>query len=219
LFLALCNLSEIIPAILTDSAFKFEELVRKLESHVSRVHIDIADGIFVPNKTIRGYDEIKGIESAVKFDIHLMVQKPQDVIKEWFSTQADRFFIHAESQVDLNEIIGDIHKNGRKVGLVLNPETEVDKIKEFLGKIDYIQFMTVHPGFQGGEFVKEVIDKISNFHKDYPDILVMADGGITPKVVPKLMMVGVSMLVSGSYIIKSENFEKAIEQLREVVKK
>src|SRR3989338_6776413 len=118
-------MSEIIPAILTDSSDKFKELVRKLEPHVKRVHIDIADGIFVPNKTITGYIEMKEmsstgspqVESALKFDIHLMVQKPQSVIKEWFVTHADRFLIHAESETDLGQLIDEIHQNDRKVGL------------------------------------------------------------------------------------------------------
>ncbi|MBI2065123.1 MAG: ribulose-phosphate 3-epimerase [Candidatus Yanofskybacteria bacterium] len=205
---------EIIPAILTDSSVKFKDLALRIEPYASRVHIDIADGVFVPNKTINGYDELRGFESALKFDVHLMVQRPQDVIREWFSTHADRFFIHAESDVNLNVIIEDIHKNERKVGLVLNPETEVDKIKEFIGKIDYIQFMTVHPGFQGGEFVEGVINIISDFRKAYPDIVIIADGGITPETAPKLKMAGVSIVVVGSYIIKSDNFGEAIEKLR-----
>ena len=207
----------IIPAILTDSSSRFKELAVKLGPYTSRVHIDIADGVFVPNKTINGYDEMRDIESALKFDVHLMVQRPQDVIREWSSTHADRFSIHAESDVDFNAIIEDIHKNERKVGLVLNPETEVDKIKEFIDKIDYIQFMTVHPGFQGGEFIEEVLDKISVFSKEYPNMPIICDGGITPETVPLLVKAGASELVVGSYIIKSDNFEKAIQDLKEAI--
>ena len=131
-------MSALIPAILTDSSDKFKELVRKLEPHVKRVHIDIADGIFVPNKTITGYIEMKEmsstgsqqVESALKFDIHLMVQKPQEIIKEWFVTHADRFLIHAESEVDLSLILDEIHKHDRKVGLVFNPETDGERFDE-----------------------------------------------------------------------------------------
>ena len=121
---------EIIPAILTDSSLKFKELVRKIEPYATRVHVDIADGVFVPNKTIKGYEEIKDIESSLKFDVHLMVDKPEEVLKEWFFTHADSFFIQAESKTDLSAVIDEIHKNDRRVGLVLNPETEIEKIKE-----------------------------------------------------------------------------------------
>lgn len=214
---------EIIPAILTDSSTKFKDLVLRIEPYSRRIHLDIADGVFVPNKTIAGYDELKGIESASKFDVHLMVQKPQDHIKEWLHTHADRFIIHAESfeiqghlvvQGALVSMIEELHKNRRKVGLAFNPETDLAKFKEVIKKVDFIQFMTVHPGFQGGSFVAEVVDKISAFHKENPDIIIMADGGITPETAPLLVKAGVSVLVSGSYIVKSGNAEAAIEELR-----
>lgn len=208
---------EIIPAILTDSSIKFKELIHKLEPYTDRIHFDIADGDFVPNKTIKGYEELKEIESAVKFDIHLMVQKPQYQIQEWFNTQADRFLIHAESGVDFNRILDEIHKHDRKVGLVLNPETGVDKVKEFFDKIDYIQFMTVYPGFQGQVFLNEVVGRIAEFHSKYPKIDILVDGGVTPETAPKLVKAGVSTLISGSYIVKSQNVEKAIEELNQSV--
>ncbi len=208
---------EIIPAILTDSPIKFKEFVRKLEPYTARIHVDIADGVFVNSKTVMGYEEVKDIEATVKFDVHLMVQKPQDHLKEWFYTHADRFIVHAESQVDLGDIIKTIKEHKRKVGLALNPETNFDKIEGYLNKVDFVQFMTVHPGFQGAEFVNEVVDKIASFHSKYPDIIIMCDGGITPETVPGLVKAGVSVLVSGSYIIKSPNTEKAINDLRSAV--
>src|SRR3990167_8930579 len=177
----LTSLTEIIPAILTDSSDKFRELVHKLEFHTGRIHIDIADGDFVPNKTIKGYNDLREIKSSAQFDVHLMVKRPQEVIKEC----------------------------NRKVGLSLNPETYVDKIEQYLNEIDFVQFMTVHPGFQGSNFVNEVVDKISAFHKKYPDIMIMCDGGITSETAPKLVKAGASVLVSGSYILKSQNFKKA----------
>ena len=129
-------------------------------------------------------------------------------------THADRFSIHLESEGNLSILIDELHKNKRKVGLVLNPETSPDKLEPFLDKIDLVQFMTVHPGFQGGKFVKEVVDKIASFHKENPDIMIMADGGITPETAPDLIKAGASALVSGSYVIKSHDFQKAIEELK-----
>lgn len=206
---------EIIPAILTDSSLKFKDLILRIEPYAQRVHLDIADGVFVPNTTITGYDEIKGIETALKFDVHLMVQKPAEHLKEWFFTQAERFIIHVESEGDLDGTIKIIKDNQRRVGLVLNPGTSVDKIEKHLDQVDFVQFMTVYPGFQGATFVAEVVDKISEFRKKYPDIMIMADGGITPETAPKLIGAGVSALVSGSYIVKSENIEQAIKNLNQ----
>ncbi|OGM98871.1 MAG: hypothetical protein A2817_03025 [Candidatus Yanofskybacteria bacterium RIFCSPHIGHO2_01_FULL_39_8b] len=205
---------EIIPAILTDSPDKFKELVRKLEPYTGKIHIDIADGEFVPNRTVKGYEELSYIEAGVKFDVHLMVVKPQNQLQNWLHTYADRFIIHAESDANLNEIIENLKKHNRKVGLAVNPKTSLDKIDKFITGVDFIQFMTVYPGFQGGEFVNEVVDKISAFHQKYPDIIIMCDGGINPETAPSLIKAGASELVSGSYIVKSPNIGQAVERLR-----
>ncbi|MDP3792546.1 MAG: ribulose-phosphate 3-epimerase [bacterium] len=207
-------MTQIIPAILTDSSVKFKELVSKLESLTDRIHFDIADGDFVPNKTIKGYDELKEMASAVKFDIHLMVKKPQDQLENWFQTNADRFIIHAESDVDLGAIIKDVKEHKKKVGLALNPETNVEQIESYFNDVDFVQFMTIHPGFQSQQFLNEVVDKVAVFHNKYPDIIIMCDGGITPETAPKLVRAGASVLVSGSYIVKSEDVRKAIQELR-----
>ena len=169
---------EIIPAILTDSSGKFKELVRKLEPYASRIHIDIADGEFVPNKTVAGYNELREIESAVKFDIHLMVKRPQDQLKKWFYSHADRFIIHIESEINPEEIIGSIKEHGRKVGLAMNPETNIEKVEKYLNDIDFIQFMTVHPGFQGGDFVESVLGKVQEFNKKFPNVPIAVDGSM-----------------------------------------
>jgi ribulose-phosphate 3-epimerase len=143
-----------------------------------------------------------------------MVTRPQDILKEWFYTHADRFVVHVELEGDLDEIIKIIKEHKREVGLALNPETSVDKIEKYLDEVDFVQFMTVHPGFQGGQFVEEVVDKIEAFHKAHPDIMIMCDGAINPETASKLVEAGASALVSGSYIIKSENIEKAIGELK-----
>ena len=205
---------EIIPAILTDSSDKFKELVKKLEPYTDRIHIDVADGDLVPNKTISGYEELKDLELSVKFDIHLMVTRPQDIIDEWLNIQADRFIIHAESDVGLDSIVKKIKNQKKEVGIALNPETGVEEIEEYFGDISFVQFMTIHPGFQGQPFLDTVVDKIASFHNKYPDIIIMCDGGIIPERISKLVKAGASVLVSGSYIIKSSDFEKAINELK-----
>lgn len=205
---------EIIPAILTDSSVRFKELIRKIEPYTSRVHVDIADGELVPNKTVKGYEELREIEAALKFDVHLMVKKPQDQMREWFHTHADRFIIHAESKVDLDEILKVIKAHNRKIGFSINPETDLKKVANYFNKIDFIQFMTIRPGFQGQPFLDEVVDKIAAFHTKYPDIIIMCDGGVTPETAPKLVKAGASVLVSGSYIVKSLDVGKAMEELK-----
>lgn len=210
-------MTKIIPAILTDSPLKFKELVRRIEPYAQRIHIDIADETLVPNKTIKGFEEIKEIESALKFGAHLMMLEPERVIKDWLFTHVNRIILHIESSGDLSSIISNIRQHGREVGLAINPETSVKKLEQFIGKIDFVQFMTVHPGFQGGEFVDDVVDRMSDFHKKYPDVMIICDGGVTPETAPRLAKAGASELVSGSYIIKSQNIEKAIQELNKSV--
>lgn len=204
---------QIIPAILTDSPLTFKDLVLRLEPYVGRLHIDIADGEFVPNKTVNGHEDIMQLETALKFDIHLMLKLPELVMKEWMYTHAERFIVHIESAADFEKMINDLHANGKKIGLAINPETPADNLDPYLGDVDFVQFMTVHPGFQGAKFETSVVDKISAFHKKYPDILIMCDGGITPETAPLLVAAGASELVSGSYVIKSGDMEKAINNL------
>jgi len=210
-------LIEIIPAILTDSSLKFKELLLKLEPYTTRVHVDVADGIFVPNKTITGYNEIKEIESAVKFDVHLMVVQPEIHLKEWLYTHADRFLIHIESEGDPSVLIDELHKNKRKVGLVLNPETSPDKLEPFIKKVDLVQFMTVHPGFQGGEFVQEVIDKVRDFHKKYPKVLIAVDGAMHVETAKLAVDAGASIIIVGGHILfEHKSVQEAILELKEV---
>jgi len=212
-------LVEIIPAILTDSSARFKELVRRLEPYVNRIHVDVADAELVPSRTVTGYKEIKDTAVAVKFDVHLMVKRPQEYLKEWFYTHADRFIIHVESDANLGEIIKNIKEHGRRVGVAFNPETEPEKSERYFKDIDFVQFMTVHPGFQGGKFVNDVVDNISKFHKKYPGIIIMCDGGVNPEIAPGLIRAGASALVSGSYVVKSGDMEKAIQQLQEATEK
>ena len=208
---------EIIPAILTDSSVKFKDLILRTEPYTKRIHIDVADGEFVPNKTITGYDELKLIESAAKFDVHLMVKNPEGHLKEWLYTHADRFILHVESEGDIGKLIEDLHSDHRKVGLALNPETDPAKIKPFIGKIDFVQFMTVHPGNYGGEFVERVVGKMLDFHGRYPNVPIMVDGAIHTETARMVIAVGASTLVVGTHILNEGNdVGKAIEELNKI---
>lgn len=206
----------IIPSILAKTSEEFEKLVRMVEPYVDRVHLDVGDGDFVPAKTIFGYEELIKIETKVKFDVHLMVSRPEDQMYFWYKTKADRFLIHAETDHGHGGLIEQIHLNGREVGLVLNPETQIEKIAELTENTDFVQFMTVYPGFYGSRFVESVIDKITEFHNQYPSIPIFVDGGVNLETASRLIAVGATTLVVGSYIIESQDVGKAIEELRTI---
>lgn len=145
-------MNKVIPAIIANSAEDLEKKLRIVELYVDRVHLDVMDGDFVPNKTVAGYEEISKLETKLNFDVHLMVNNPENQIYFWYQTKADRFLIHVESQADLKGLIDQIHSNNRMAGLVLNPDTPAEVIQEFVDDIDFVQFMTVDPGQYGADF-------------------------------------------------------------------
>lgn len=209
---------EVIPSILVKTYEEFEQKVRALEPHVERAHLDIIDGVFAPNKTITGYEELGKIQTSLKFDVHLMVADPYEQMYNWYQNgYADRFIIHAEIQNRISELFDQIKSNGRSAGLALNTETrpeDIENLEELLEKSAFIQFMTVHPGFYGGKYVPEVAYKLRMFREEHPDIEIAVDGGVTPETAKELLQAGATTLVCGSYIWNSDNIEEAINELK-----
>ncbi|MBI2063094.1 MAG: ribulose-phosphate 3-epimerase [Candidatus Yanofskybacteria bacterium] len=209
---------EIIPAILVKNREELLEKIAAMEAHAERVHLDIADGIFVPNMTILGFEEMESLDTNLKFEVHLMVSKPENHIVRWLETPADKFIFHIEATNKSQEVIDAVKEADKTIGIALNPQTPIAKIEPFIDQIDFVHFMTVEPGFYGGKFVDTVIDKIKDFHFYYPDKTVEVDGGITPETAPKLIEAGVNMFVVGSYIWEGKDQAEAIKKLKEITK-
>ena len=205
---------EIIPSILVKTREELVEKIVAVEPYADSVHLDIADGIFVPNITILGFEEAETVETDLKIGVHLMVSKPENHIVRWLKTPADEFVFHIEATQKAQEVIDTIKEADKLVGIAINPQTPNDRIEPFIDFIDFVHFMTVEPGFYGGEFVESVLDKIADFHYFYPDKPIEVDGGITPETAPKLIKAGASILVAGSYIWESKSIEIAIDQLK-----
>ncbi|MEK7151634.1 MAG: ribulose-phosphate 3-epimerase [Patescibacteria group bacterium] len=208
---------EIIPSILVKTREELLEKIAAIEPHVDRIHLDIADSIFVPNMTILGLEEMEELDTNLKIGVHLMVSKPENHIGHWLETLADKFIFHIEATSKPQEIIDAVKEFDRSVGIALNPQTAIAKIEPFVDQIDFVHFMTVEPGFYGGKFVESVVDKIKEFHFLYPDKPIEVDGGITPETAPRLIEAGVTMLVVGSYVWESGNVGQAISKLKEVI--
>lgn len=209
---------EIIPAILAKSSEEFESMVRAIEPYADLVHIDIADGDFVPNKTISIVNELVRIKTDLKFEAHLMVRSPEKIIEEWLNTKVIRYLIHIESTENFKNLINIIKNRGREFAVVLNPKTDYKKLEEYLDKIDLIQFMTVDPGFYGSPFLEGVLNKVKEFHFKYPRKIIQLDGGINPKTIKLIGSIGVSKVVVGSFIFKSQNIKEALEELKNSIK-
>lgn len=214
---------QIVPAILTNSPDEFEEMMHSVESHFSSVHLDIADGVFVPNTTIRGIDELERVHVPLKITVHLMVQGPENIVDRWLNIGVETLIFHIESTKKVDELISRIKDKGKRVGIAINPETPAELLDPFVGKVDLVHFMTVDPGFYGSEFREEVLNKIKNFSQQHPDVEIGVDGGINLTTARMVTEAGADVLAVGSYFFppevdrRGQDIDEALENMKKVV--
>lgn len=191
-----------------------------VEGCCARVHLDIADGIFVPNMTISGFQEMREIATTLKAGVHLMVSKPENHLLPWLDNPAvESITFHVEATKKYQEVVMAVKEAEKMVGVALNPGTALEAIKPFIDDLDFVHFMTVEPGFYGGQFVEAVLEKIADCQYFYPDKLLVADGGVTPETAPWLVKAGARMLIVGSYLWQNENIKEAIDRIKTSISK
>lgn len=188
-------------------------------SSTDYIHIDVMDGIFVPNQQMNTLEEISEINnvSQKKLDIHLMVSNPLEYIKKLHLEKKNIEYVtfHIESQSDIRKVISLIKKLNYKVGIALKPNTDINKLIPFLKEIDLILILSVEPGYGGQKFIATTSKKIENLskiikEKKYP-IKIEVDGGINNITIKQIQLSDIA--VAGSYIIKSNNYEQGIQSL------
>ena len=206
---------EIIPAIIAKNKDELRERILKVKDYVELIQLDFMDGKFVPNESINFDFNIP--EANCKFEAHLMVKDPNSWIKKHHS-KVDTILAHFESLENPEKTIDLIRSYHKKTGFVLNPETKIDEIKDFIDDLDQILIMTVEPGFYGSKFLPEMKDKIKKLRKIAPDLDIEVDGGISDKTIEIVNRAGANMFVSGSYIVKSDDVKKRVDTLKNLVK-
>ena len=213
---------QVSPSILSaDFSQLGNEIKRLEEGKADMIHVDVMDGHFVPNLTI-GPTVIKALRNYTKlpFDVHLMISSVHKYIKDYAEAGADIITIHPEATEDLSESINLIKKLNKKVGVSLNPNTNISILDGYLPNIDLILIMSVYPGFGGQKFIPDAIEKIKSLkdikekNKYFFDIEV--DGGINFSNSKEVINAGANILVSGTTIFKENNgdIKKNIEMLR-----
>lgn len=197
----------------------FIDNVKKLsKTSTDYIHLDIMDGKFVPNKSF-SYEEMLEVKSNITkpLDVHLMVSNPIDYIHNYKNLNPEYITIHYEID-DYLKYIGLIKKLNIKTGISIKPNTNVEDIFNILEKVDLVLIMSVEPGAGGQKFIDSSIDKITklkNFiNKNNLDVKIEVDGGVNNITSKLCVEAGADILVSGSYITNSENFEEQIEKLR-----
>lgn len=183
------------------------------------IHIDVMDGSFVPNKQFTT-EEINNLEiiSKKKFDVHLMVDNPRKYIENLDISNIEYIIVHSEIDKDINELLDLIKSYNVKCGLSIKPNTDISILTPYLNKLDLILVMSVEPGFSGQEFISNSLDRVSKLKQiiknNNLNIVMAIDGGINGSNASLVKKSGIDMVVSGSYVTNSLDYQDKINDLR-----
>jgi ribulose-phosphate 3-epimerase len=206
----------IAPSILSADLSRLQEEIASVEKDADWLQVDVMDGHFVPNLSF-GAPLLKGIQTKLPLDIHLMVENPEDRIEEFLALHVHHISFHAEAIPDTASrlaLFQAIRDGGATAGIAINPETPLEAVSDVIDKTDLLLIMSVHPGFGGQGFIEDVLSKVRSARSAHPFLMIQMDGGVDEKTAPLCREAGANNLVSGSYIFSSKDRAKAIRTLR-----
>lgn len=186
------------------------------------VHLDVMDGLFVPNITF-GPPIIKSMRehSSLFFDAHLMINEPQRYIDAFSKAGADMITFHIEATQEVERTIAAIRENSCQVGLAFNPATPLDGLEKYLPDLDMVLLMSVNPGFGGQSFIditEKIVELVQMKDKIKPELHIQVDGGINTTTISKVVNAGANVIVAGSAVFGQKDRKAAIEALKSAIK-
>jgi ribulose-phosphate 3-epimerase len=209
----------VAPSLLAADFGKLHEEIEMLNnSEASWLHLDVMDGRFVPNISY-GFPVIEAAKKVSKLllDVHLMILEPEKYIERFIAAGADNISVHLEACPHLHRTLQQIKDGGAKAGIALNPHTPINALEAILPFADYVNVMTVNPGFGGQKFITSSIEKVKQLRdlarKLQPDLLIEIDGGVDNTNAAQLARAGADVLVAGSYVFKHAQPTEAISSL------
>jgi ribulose-phosphate 3-epimerase len=213
---------EIAPSILASNFARLGDEIRAVEQGGAEViHVDVMDGHFVPNISI-GIPVVASLRKATRlpFDVHLMIEQPEEYIEEFVRAGADRVLVHQEATPHLDRALAMIRELGAQAGAVINPSTPVVMLSDVLDKVDTVLVMSVNPGFGGQKFIPRAIDKIRQLNewrgRYNAAFRIEVDGGVDLENIGELAQAGANTFVAGTSIFHKPDPAEAVRQLRKL---
>ncbi len=204
----------VFPSVMAKNQKELDQMLKNLHGVAKYLHLDIADGKFVPNASL--WFPFR-LSQKIKYIAHLMVKAPEKWIQK-HGKKVEFCIVQAET-VDIPSYIKKTKLQKRKVAFALNPETRVSTINNYLNDIDYVLILTVHPGFYGAKYLRYPLKKIKEIKKINPNIKVIVDGGMNSLTVKDAAKAGADHVVSGSFITKAEHPKERMKLMERSFKK
>ena len=209
----------VAPSMLSADFLHLEKDVELVNKHADLFHLDVMDGVFVPNISF-GFPIVEAIakKSTKPLDVHLMIVKPENYVDRFVKVGADMISFHVNATEDPAAVLAQIHSHGVQAGLVINPDLPVESLFPYLKDCDFVMLMSVFAGFGGQKFIEETYDRVralkAEIQRQGLNIPIEIDGGVSAANSKALAEAGAEILVAGSAVFKAEDPAAVIQQMK-----